>query len=100
MVGGIMVGGIGGGAVHFAFLLAVGITGTVFAAQTLWGTGWTTGLAFLGGVGTRPAEEVGDTVLGVGSALIGDTDLGKSSMRMFAIFDIFPSMQLTHKLGQ
>ena len=49
---GTMLGGIGGAAVLFAFLLA--------------------------GLG----EAAGDAVLGVGSALMGDTDLGKSNMRV------------------
>jgi len=78
---GTMLGGIGGAAVLFAFLLAVGITGWVSAQAfggTGWATGWATGLAFLAGLG----EAAGDAVLGVGSALMGDTDLGKSNMRV------------------
>ena len=74
---GTMLGGIGGVAVLFAFLLAVGIPGWV-SAQAFGGTGWATGLAFLAGLG----EAGGDAVLGVGSALMGDTDLGKSNMRV------------------
>ena len=78
---GTMLGGIGGAAVLFAFLLAVGITGWGSAQAfggTGWATGWATGLAFLAGLG----EAAGDAVLGVGSALMGDTDLGKSNMRV------------------